>query len=95
MVASKLISADKNIFKVCDIVKNIATVDFILMGLKILKKSLQGGIYEKGVLKNLVNFAQKHLRRGPFFNKIAAWKPTTSSTKNSGTGVFLWVLKNS
>ena len=59
------------------------------LGLKILKKSLQGRIYEKGVVKNIVNFAQKHLCRGPFFNKIAGWKPTTSSTRDSGTGVVL------
>ena len=34
----------------------------------------------KSVLKNVVNFARKHLSRGLFFNKIAGWKPTTSST---------------
>ena len=31
----------------------------ILLGLKVLKESLQGGIYEKGALKNIVKFAGK------------------------------------
>ena len=80
MVASKVILADKNIFKVCNAVKNIATIDVILMpllwyldtllGLKVLQESLQGGIYEKGVLKKIEKFARKHLCRGLFFNKI-------------------------
>ena len=54
----------------------------ILLGLKVLKESLQGGIYEKGVVKNIVKFAQKHLCRSLSFNKIAAWKTTTSSTRD-------------
>ena len=100
---SKLPLQTKSIFKVCNIVKNIATIDVILMsllryldillGLKILNESLQGCIYEKEALKNIVKFARKHMCRGLFFNKIAGWKPTTSSIRDSGTGVFLWVLK--
>ena len=61
----------------------------MLFGSKVLKESLQGGIYEKGVLKNIVKFTRKHLCQGIFFNKIAGWKPTTLSTRDSGTGVFL------
>ena len=38
-----------------------------------------GDIYEKGVLKNIVKLAEKHLCL-IFFNKISCWKPTTSST---------------
>ena len=95
----------ENLIKFCNVVENIATIDVILMslvwsldillGLKVLKESLQGSIYEKVALKNIVKFARKHLCWGFIFNKIAGWKPTTSSTRDSGTCVFLLVLKNS
>ena len=66
----------------------------MLLSVKVLKEELQGDIYKKGVLKNIVKLARKFLCL-IFSNKFAGWKPTTSSTKDSGTGVFLCVLKNS
>ena len=38
---------------------------------------------EKGVLRNFAKFTGKYLRRSLFFNKVA----------DSGTGVFLWILR--
>ena len=32
---------------------------------------------------------------GLFLNKVAGWKPATSSNRDSGAGAFLWVLRNS
>ena len=43
-------------------------------------------------MKNLVKFTAKHLRRGLFFNQVPDCKPTISSNRYSGTGVFLWVF---
>ena len=104
MVASKIISADKKCFQSLQYSQNIVTIDVIfmsllwyldrLLGLKVLKESFEGGIYEKGVLKNIVKFARKHLCWDLFFNNIAGWKPTTSLSRDSSTGVFLLVLKN-
>ena len=50
---------------------------------------------EKMFLKVLVKFTPKHLCWVLFVNKIAGWKPATSSNRDSGTGAFLWVLRNS
>ena len=46
---------------------------------------------EKGVLRNFAKFTGKHLCQSLFFNKVAgaAWK------RDSGTGFFLWILRNS
>ena len=38
----------------------------------------------KGVLRNFANFTGKHLCQSLYFNKI----------RESGTGVFLWILRN-
>ena len=31
---------------------------------------------------------------GPFFNKVAGLRPATLLKKDSGTGLFLWILQN-
>ena len=36
-----------------------------------LKKQSSGGVLSKGVLKNFAKFAEKHLRRNLYFNKVA------------------------
>ena len=43
----------------------------------------------------IVKFTRKHLCRGLFLNKVAGWKPTNSSNRDSGAGVFRQVLRNS
>ena len=45
--------------------------------------------YEKGVLKNFVQFTGKHLCQSLFFNKVAGLRPAILFKKDSGTGVFL------
>ena len=52
-------------------------------------RSCRPEVTEKGVLKDLVKFAQKHLCPGLFVNTVAGWKPATSSNRDSGTGTFL------
>ena len=70
---SKLSQSRKNIFKVCNVVRYVTTIDVILMsslyleillGLRILQESLHASIYA-----------------GLFLNKTAGWKPITSSTR--------------
>ena len=45
---------------------------------------------KKDVLRNFTKFTGKQLCQSIFFNKVAgaAWK------RDSGTGVFLWILRN-
>ena len=59
------------------------------------RSSSSKGFYGKDVLENLVKCTGKYLCRGLFFNKVACWKPITSSSRDSGTGVFLCVLRDS
>ena len=97
----KLSQQTKNIFKVGNVIKNIAVIDVvfmsllwyldILLGLRIQKQKHQSLLWKR-FLKNLVKFTVKHLRRGLFFNKVPDCKPTISSNRYSGTGVFLWVF---
>ena len=48
---------------------------------------------EKGALRNFTKFKGKHLCQSLFFNKVAgyAWN---FMKKETGTGVFLWILWN-
>ena len=43
--------------------------------------------YKIGVPKNFEKFPEKHLCRSPIFNKVAG-------LKDSGTVVFLWIVKD-
>ena len=47
---------------------------------------------KKSVLWNFTKFTGKHLCLSVFFNKVAGLRP---AKRDSGTGVFLWVLWNS
>ena len=51
---------------------------------------------QKGVLKNFTNFTGKqHYCQSFFFNKVVALRPVTSLKKrDSGTGVFLRILRS-
>ena len=50
---------------------------------------------KKGVLKNIANFTGKHPRQSLFFNKAAGLSLQLYQKRNSDTGVFLWILRNS
>ena len=49
---------------------------------------------KKGVPRNFTKFTGKHLSQGPFFNKAADLRFATLLKKDSGAGVFLWILQN-
>ena len=51
-------------------------------------------LYKKGVLRNFTKFTGKHLCQSLLFNRVAGLKPATLVKKDSGTGVFLWILWN-
>ena len=57
------------------------------------RSSCSKSFYEKDVLKNLVKFTAKHLCLGLFFNNVAGLKPASLSNRDSGTEVFLRVLR--
>ena len=42
-----------------------------------LKKQSSEGVLSKDVLEKFAKFAEKHLRRNLFFNKVFDWKPET------------------
>ena len=48
---------------------------------------------KKGVLENFSKFTGKHLRQGLFFNKVAGLRPATLLKRDSGAGVFLYILR--
>ena len=47
-----------------------------------------------GVLKNFVIFTGKHLCWSLFLIKLQALRPAALLTRDSNTGVFLWILRN-
>ena len=49
---------------------------------------------KKGILRNFAKFTGKQLCQSLFFNKVAGLRPTTLLKRDSGTGVFLWILRN-
>ena len=50
-------------------------------------------LYEKGVLKTFARFTE-NLCVGLFFNNVAGLRPETLLIRDSGTSVFLWILRN-
>ena len=48
---------------------------------------------KKGILKILAKFTGKHFSQSLFFNKVAA-DLRSETLLNSGTVVFLWILRN-
>ena len=55
---------------------------------RIFRSSRQRCCIKKGVRKNFSKFIGNHLCQTLFFNKAAGW----GFQKDSGTGVFLWIL---
>ena len=63
--------------------------------LEIIYRSGYTGVFcEKDFLKNFLKFTRKHLRQSPFFNGVVGLSPATLLKRDSGTGVFLWMLLN-
>ena len=59
-----------------------------------LQKQLSGVFFKKGFLKNFAKFAGKHLSQSLFCNKVPSLRSANLLKKDSGTGVFMWILKN-
>ena len=49
---------------------------------------------ENVVLKHFVKIAKKHLSQSLFLNKVAGVRSAILLKRNSGTCIFLWVLRN-
>ena len=52
---------------------------------------------KKGIRRNFTKFTGKHMCQSLFFNKLAGLSPATllkERKRDSGTGVFLWILWN-
>ena len=49
---------------------------------------------EKSVLRNFAKFTGKHLCQGLFLIKLQTWGLQLYLIRDSGTGVFLWILRN-
>ena len=49
--------------------------------------------YKKGALTNFANSTGKHLCQSIFFNEVAGLRPVTLLKRDSGTGVFLLILR--
>ena len=50
--------------------------------------------FQKSILKNLTKFTGKHLCRSLFFNKVPAWALQLYLKRNTGVGVWSWILWN-
>ena len=66
----------------------------ILQRVKAFRSSRSQMFFKKGAPKNFAIFTEKHLRWILFLIKFQAFKPTTLIKIDSGTGVFLWILRN-
>ena len=53
-----------------------------------------GNSVRKGALRNFVKFTGKHLWQSLFFNKAADHSLQLYLKRDSGTGVFRWILRN-
>ena len=59
-----------------------------------LRKQPLEMLCKKRIYKVFANFTGKHLCWSLFFNKVAGIIPATLLKRHSGTGVFLWILRN-
>ena len=61
----------------------------------LLLRSIRPEVFHKKVvLRNFAKFTRKHLRQRVFFNKVAGLRLASLSKRGSGTGIFLWILRN-
>ena len=70
----------KNFFKVC-----FTTTNYDNFNQQFCKKV---------ILNNFVKFTGKHLCHSIFLNKVADLRPASFLKRYSGTGAFLWILRN-
>ena len=61
---------------------------------RLLPEVATGVSYKKDVLKYFAKLIGKHLCQSLFFNNVAGLRPATLLNRDSGTGVFLWILRN-
>ena len=62
--------------------------------LSIFRSSLPEVLYKKCVLRNFAKLTGKYLCRSLFFNKVADLQPAALLKRNSGTCVFMCILRN-
>ena len=86
---------NKKILNLC-LIWYILKVTFIVRNLKIVNvhKQPPGGVLLKVVLRNFAKLTGKHLCQSLFFNKVAGLGLELYLKRDSGTGVFLWILQN-
>lgn len=99
----KLSQQTKNIFKVGNVIKNIAVIDVvfmsllwyldILLGLRIQKQKFQS-LLSKAFLQKPRKSYEKTSASSLFFNQVPGLRPAISSNRDPGAGVFLWVFIN-
>ena len=53
-----------------------------------------GGVLWKCFLKHFAKITKKHLSQSLFLNKVAGVRSAILLKRNSGTCIFLWVLRN-
>ena len=58
------------------------------------RSSLRRCSIKKGVLRNFAKLTGKQLCQSLLFNKVADFRPSLLLKRDSGTGVFLWMLRN-
>ena len=58
------------------------------------RSSHQRCFVKKGVLRKFAKFTGKHLCQKVFFDKVAGLPESLFRQRVSGTGVFLWILRN-
>ena len=51
-------------------------------------------VFCKIVLKNFTKITEKHLCRVSFLIRLPAWDLQLYQKRDSGTGIFLWILRN-
>ena len=61
---------------------------------EISKTSRSDVFREKISLTNFAKFARKQLYQSLIFNKAVGWVLPLYKTRDTGTGVFLWILRN-
>ena len=59
-----------------------------------LFKNQPSDVFYKKKCSYLVKFVGRNLCQSLFFNKVASLRPATLLKRDSGKGIFLWILRN-
>ena len=79
-------------YKMGALVTNLLTLKLVFG--TILRSSHRRCSIRKGVLRNFAKFTWKHLCQSLFFDKVARLSLQLYLKRDSGTGVFTWILQN-